>query len=265
MSATIRTACRARRRPSRRTPRRTELTIVAEFYDAAVSGADEIQDRPGFADMLAKIEGNGARTVLVEDASRFARTVLAQELGVLVMKAPRRARGDRQAAEDLTETDDPARVMIRQVGASFAQYEKARLVQKLRAARERKRAAEGRCEGRKPVPAETVAAARKLEPIVAARLARMARPACARSRPGSRRGVSRRRAARRMDGIASVERGTDRLIQNIATDRWTPTRPAPPRWKVEATRPAVVKAQPEWRLARTAVEAQLRGRRAHVC
>lgn len=137
------------------------MAIVAEFYDPAVSGEDPIDQRPGFAALLAKIEGNGVRTVLVEDASRFARSVMAQELGVLVMKT----RGSRvltTSGEDLTETDDPARVMIRQVAAAFAQYEKARLVQKLKAARDRKRAADGRCEGRKPVPAEVVGKARML-------------------------------------------------------------------------------------------------------
>jgi hypothetical protein len=39
--------------------------------------------------------------------------------------------------------------MMRQIAGSFAQYEKTRLVAKLRAARERKRQAIGKCEGRK--------------------------------------------------------------------------------------------------------------------
>jgi DNA invertase Pin-like site-specific DNA recombinase len=38
---------------------------------------------------------------------------------------------------------------IRQIAGAFAQLEKARLVAKLRAARERKREANGKCEGRK--------------------------------------------------------------------------------------------------------------------
>jgi hypothetical protein len=42
------------------------------------------------------------------------------------------------------------------------QFEKASLVQKLRHARERRRAEEGRCEGRKPVPAEVVREAWRL-------------------------------------------------------------------------------------------------------
>jgi hypothetical protein len=39
--------------------------------------------------------------------------------------------------------------MMRQVAGAFAEYEKARLVAKLKAARDRKRAAKGKCEGRK--------------------------------------------------------------------------------------------------------------------
>jgi hypothetical protein len=39
--------------------------------------------------------------------------------------------------------------MMRQIAGSFAQYEKTRLVAKLRGARERIREANGKCEGRK--------------------------------------------------------------------------------------------------------------------
>ena len=39
--------------------------IVAEFYDV-VSGADPIDQRPGFKAMLDRIAGNGVRTILVE-------------------------------------------------------------------------------------------------------------------------------------------------------------------------------------------------------
>jgi DNA invertase Pin-like site-specific DNA recombinase len=125
------------------------LEIVAEFTDEAVSGADPVETRPGFAAMLARIEGDGVRLVVVEDASRFARSVLAQELGVLIM-AERGVRVVTASGEDLTNTDDPAKVMMRQVAAAFAQYEKARLVAKLRGARDRASKRLGRrVEGRK--------------------------------------------------------------------------------------------------------------------
>jgi hypothetical protein len=61
---------------------RNGFAIIANFYDAAVSGADPIEQRAGFANLLDRIEENGVRTVIVEDASRFARELMAQELGI---------------------------------------------------------------------------------------------------------------------------------------------------------------------------------------
>jgi DNA invertase Pin-like site-specific DNA recombinase len=125
------------------------IEVVQEFYDAAVSGADPVETRPGFAAMLDRIEGNCVRLVIVEDASRFARDLVAQELGVLVMQQ-RGVRVVTAGGDDLTNTTDPARVMMRQVAGAFAQYEKARLVGKLRSARDRKSKDQGkRIEGRK--------------------------------------------------------------------------------------------------------------------
>jgi DNA invertase Pin-like site-specific DNA recombinase len=76
------------------------------LYDADVRGSDPIESRPGFAALLNRIEGNGVRVVLVEDASRFARDLVAQELGVVALiKLGMRvltATGD-----DLTTTNDP--------------------------------------------------------------------------------------------------------------------------------------------------------------
>jgi DNA invertase Pin-like site-specific DNA recombinase len=65
----------------RPTLRRAGYDLVGEFYDAAVSGADPIDSRPGFAAMLERIEGNGVRTIIVETASRFARDLMVQEVG----------------------------------------------------------------------------------------------------------------------------------------------------------------------------------------
>ncbi|WP_271520338.1 recombinase family protein [Bradyrhizobium sp. CCBAU 53380] len=55
--------------------------LVDEFYDAAVSGADLIAERPGFAAMLNRIAGNGVRTILVECPDRFARDLAVQLAG----------------------------------------------------------------------------------------------------------------------------------------------------------------------------------------
>ena len=66
--------------------KRTRYVVVEEFRDPAVSGADPIETRPGFAiALLDRIEDNGVRTVIVEDASRFARELVTQELGILAL------------------------------------------------------------------------------------------------------------------------------------------------------------------------------------
>ena len=113
--------------------------LVAEFNDAAVSGADPIETRRGFAELLDRIEGNGVRTVIVEDASRFARELMTQELGILAL-IRRGVRVLTANGDDLTDGSDPSRKMMRQIAGAFHEYEKARLVAKLRAARERRRA-----------------------------------------------------------------------------------------------------------------------------
>jgi DNA invertase Pin-like site-specific DNA recombinase len=123
--------------------------IVDTFYDKAVKGSDPIETRPGFAALLDRIEGNGVRVVLVDEGSRFARELIPQELGILALI--NRGVGVFAAnGDELTDNSDPSRVMMRQIAGAFHQYEKARLVAKLRGARERKRRDTGqKVEGRK--------------------------------------------------------------------------------------------------------------------
>lgn len=132
------------------------LTIVHEYYDAAVSGADAVDVRPGFSDMLAYMLSNGARTIIVENASRFARDLIVQETGYQMLKA----RGIELIAADAPDSflsDTPTAALIRQILGAVAQFDKTTLVNKLRGARDRKRAATGRCEGNRswlPVTAD---------------------------------------------------------------------------------------------------------------
>src|SRR6478609_7580090 len=61
--------------------KRDSFEVVDWFNDPAVSGADPLESRPGFAALLDRVENNGVTVALVEDASRFARDLVAQELG----------------------------------------------------------------------------------------------------------------------------------------------------------------------------------------
>lgn len=135
--------------------------IVSQYYDAAVSGTDDIMDRPEFARMVADAKAADVSVILVESASRFARDYIVQMTGYeLLVKA-----GIQIIPTDspsyFTE-DTPTAIMIRQILAAVSGFERNSLVTKLRAARDRKRAATGRCEGRKPVPASHVEAASAL-------------------------------------------------------------------------------------------------------
>jgi len=141
--------------------KRQGLELVGEYLDEGVSGTRDLDDRPGLADLIARVRSNGVRVVLVENATRLARDLMVGEvilgefrrLGVAVLAA--------DSGSDLTVSDgDPTRTLIRQVLGAVAQFEKAMVVAKLRGARLRARRATGRCEGRKPfgsTPAELVA------------------------------------------------------------------------------------------------------------
>lgn len=122
--------------------------IVNWFYDAAVSGADPIDSRPGFAAALERIASNGVRTIIVETANRFARDLIVQETGFRLL----RDQGIELIAADSPTSfvdDTPTAALIRQVLGAVAQFEKAALVAKLKGARDRKRRETGKVEGRK--------------------------------------------------------------------------------------------------------------------
>jgi DNA invertase Pin-like site-specific DNA recombinase len=74
--------------------------------------------------------------------------LVTQELGIIAL-IKRGVRVLTANGDDLTDSSDPSRKMMRQIAGSFAEYEKARRVAKLKAARERKKAMVGKCEGRK--------------------------------------------------------------------------------------------------------------------
>src|SRR5262245_36507478 len=128
--------------------KRAGYELDGEFYDGAVSGADHIEARPGFAEMLKTIAGNGVRTIIVETASRFARDLMVQEVGF----AKLRELGIELVAADSPNAfldDGPTSKLIRQVLGAVAEFDKAMTVAKLRGARDRKRRNQGKCEGRK--------------------------------------------------------------------------------------------------------------------
>jgi DNA invertase Pin-like site-specific DNA recombinase len=123
------------------------IRIVKVFREEGVSGTTDWDDRKAFGEMMALLLANGTRTVLVENLSRLARDLMVQE-SILADFSNKRLELVSVAEPDL-DNDDPTRVLMRQMLGAFHQYEKAMIVAKLRGARQRKKAKEGRCEGRK--------------------------------------------------------------------------------------------------------------------
>lgn len=125
-----------------------KIEIVKEYYDASVSGADPIDAREGFSDMLAYMSGNGAKTILVENASRFARDLTVQLTGHSKLQDLGYDLIPVDAPSYFTD-DTPTAQMVRSILGAVSEFEKSSLVAKLKAARVRKRKETGRCEGRK--------------------------------------------------------------------------------------------------------------------
>jgi DNA invertase Pin-like site-specific DNA recombinase len=127
---------------------RASLCVAEWFYDAAVSGADAIDARPGFARMLAWCAENDIHIIVVESTSRFARDLIVQEVGFTMLTKG----GFKIIAADNPESflaDGPTATLIRQILGAVSQFEKAGIVSKLKGARERKSAALGaKCAGR---------------------------------------------------------------------------------------------------------------------
>jgi DNA invertase Pin-like site-specific DNA recombinase len=124
------------------------MVIVDWFYDASVSGADPIETRPGFTAALARIAGNGVRTIIVETANRFARDLMVQEVGFAML----RDLGIALIAADSPSSfldDGPTSKLIRQILGAVSEFDKAMTVAKLKGARDRVRREQGKCEGRK--------------------------------------------------------------------------------------------------------------------
>lgn len=122
------------------------IEIVRWFEERGVCGATDWEERPAWVDMMVCL--GDVQTVVIERLDRLARDMGVQEHIMRDLKK-RRITLISTVEPDL-DSDLPTRVLVRQMLGSIAQYERANIEIKLRHARERQRAKNGRCEGRKP-------------------------------------------------------------------------------------------------------------------
>ena len=145
--------------------KQSKIEIVFTKYDAGQTGTTAIEERQGIAELLKLCQEHSIEIILVENASRFSRDLIVQESGYQKLKEL----GIQLIpvdAPDFFNSDDPSRVLIRQMFGAVSQFEKSTVVSKLAAARKAKRKETGKkVEGRKSYAEknpELVKAAKKL-------------------------------------------------------------------------------------------------------
>lgn len=124
------------------------IKLMHVFREEGVCGATELENRPALLTMLEALAANGTKLVLIEKLDRLARDLMVQE--TIIGDLRKRGFELISVSEPDLLQNDPTRVLMRQIFGAIAQYEKAMIVAKLRGARERTKAKQGRCEGRKP-------------------------------------------------------------------------------------------------------------------
>src|SRR5207248_1129302 len=90
-----------------------------------ISGSNGLEDRAGLMSAIARLEGGEADCLLVYRLDRLARDLVLQELLVARLRANGTPVRSVTEPEVETDTDDPTKVLIRQILGALAQYERA--------------------------------------------------------------------------------------------------------------------------------------------
>lgn len=123
-----------------------DIEIAEVFREEGVSGTKELDDRPALSELLAALEENGIKTILIEKMDRLARDLMVQE--TIVSDMQKSGYTLLSVVEPDLCSQDPSRILVRQIFGAIAQYDKSMTVLKLRGARQRMKARTGKCEGR---------------------------------------------------------------------------------------------------------------------
>ena len=138
------------------------VTVVAWFVDQGVSGGAPLDKRPSMLAAVDALEAHGAGALVVAKRDRLARdVVLAAMLESLVKRHG--ARIVSAAGEGGDDADDPSGMLMRRMVDAFAEYERALIRARTRAALAVKRG-RGERTGAVPYGSRLGADARMLEP-----------------------------------------------------------------------------------------------------
>jgi DNA invertase Pin-like site-specific DNA recombinase len=118
--------------------RREGVQVVAWCVDEDVCGATPIDERQGLCEAFAAQEEHGAGIIVVAKRDRLARDIML----TLVVESQLQKRGARivSAAGEGTDSDEPSAQLMRGIIDLFAQYERAVIRSRTKAALDAKKA-----------------------------------------------------------------------------------------------------------------------------
>ena len=123
------------------------LKIVRIFKERGVSGTKELDNRPALSTLFAELDENGVKTIVIEKLDRIARDLMIQE--TIIQDMQKKSYTLISVYEPDLCSEEPSRILIRQIFGALAQWERAMIVLKLKGARDRIRSREGKCDGRR--------------------------------------------------------------------------------------------------------------------
>lgn len=145
-----------------------DIEVVEWFRDEGITGKMELEGRAGLSACIAAVRERGIGLVLVEDSTRLARDLIVAEVCIREFQKIKVRVMAASGGIDLTAGDEsnPTAKLIRQILAAVAEFDRCVITLRTRAARERIRARDGQCEGKKaygkmPGEAETLALMRQ--------------------------------------------------------------------------------------------------------
>lgn len=114
------------------------LTVATWHYDLGISGAADLDDRPGLQSALLAVESGEAGTLIVAKRDRLARDTLT---AAFVERAVSKAGGRIVTADGCGNGTGPEAALMRSIGDAFAAYERELIRARTRAALATKKAA----------------------------------------------------------------------------------------------------------------------------
>lgn len=132
---------------------KTNKHTITEYIQDAISGADEIANRTGWAEVEDALRSKTAEAVVVSRLDRLARDLVVQETLIQrVGKLGSRVFSTREGENDnlVDDPEDPTRKLIRSFLGALAAYDREMTVLRLRNARKAKAKRGGYAHGAPP-------------------------------------------------------------------------------------------------------------------